>query len=464
VERPFSFRKLVVGILLLNASSGVLFAVLPLFEVQEGGGPLLATLIVGAPLLAQILATFLWGALSDRWGRRRGLLAGGILGQSVLFLAYPFVGPVGLLAVRIVQVFLGATSALATTVATEDPKRSAGEGLGNLSFWGSVGGVLGVIAGYPLLGGAEFTSHSSTALGLCVLLAALSGTAALYLALSGELRRPTGAVPLSRTLRFRSGPWVLRLSLAVAVVGVANYTVYTLFPLFIRDVMAPQGPSLFGAVLNPTQQLALLSLGAGAGGVLVSPSTGRWVENVLTRRTLVLGAPAIYALLWTGLALLRGYAVVFLIWSFPAAVLLQLPLTREIAGLTSREERGRAVGLVWAAYYLGGLGGAIAAGLGVEAGVPFATMFLVSAGVDLAGLLALLAVMFTGGVMPTPDRLASSEASDAMPSQRSYMPELDRREEPVGSKAWPCAGPLVGPRSVRPRGASGSQGRRPDPG
>ena len=402
MERPFSFRRLVAGVLFLNASSGILYAVLPLFEIQEGGGPLLATLIVGAPLLAQVLATFLWGALSDRWGRRRELLVGGVLGQSLLFLAYPFLDPLGLLVVRVLQVFLGATSTLATTVATEDPKRPAGKGLGNLSVWGNAGGVLGVVAGYPLLGGSQFTSHSATALALFLLLAILSGAAVLFLALSGEIDRPRGSVPLSRALRFRSGPWVLRLSMATAIVGLSNYTVYTLFPFFVREVMSPQARGFFGTALNPTQQLALLTIGAGVGGVLVSLVIGAWVEGDRGRRLLFLGAPVIYALLWLGLAFLRSYAAVFLIWSFPAAVFLQVPLTREIAGLTPPQERGRAVGLVWAAYYFGGLGGSFVAGLSVQAGVPFATMFLVSAGIDITGFLALVAVVHALGNVPGP--------------------------------------------------------------
>ena len=413
-ERRFSFTRLVAGVLLLNASSGVLFAVLPLFEVQEGGGPLLATLIVGAPLLAQILATFLWGTLSDRWGRRREFLTGGVLGQSVLFLAYPFLDPVGLLVVRIVQVFLGAASTLATTVATEDPSRTAGQGLGNLSFWGGVGGVLGVVAGFPFLGGAEFSSHSTAAVELFLVLTALSVASVLCLAFSGELKRLKATVRLSEVLRFRSGPWVLRLSLASGIVGIANYTVYTLFPLFVRGVLASQGRALFGATLNPTQQLALLSIGAGLGGVVVSPIMGRWVEGERRRRRLFLAAPVIYALLWVGFAVLHSYAAIFLIWSFPAAIFFQLPLTREIAGLTPSEERGRAVGLFGAAYSFGGLIGAFAAGLGVEAGVSFSTMFLASAGIDLVGCLALLAVVLPKGGMPTRSR----DPTSVVPSPR----------------------------------------------
>ena len=108
----------------------------------------------------------------------------------------------------------------------------------------------------------------------------------------------------------------------------------------------------------------------------------------------------------------RPYAAIFLIWSFPAATFFQLPLTREIAGLTRPEERGRAVGLVWAAYYAGGLAGSVVAGLGVQAGVPFATMFFVSAGIDIVGFLALLAVLSVGGRMPDLDPTVSAVAPD----------------------------------------------------
>ena len=403
-QRRFSFSRLVAGVLFLNASSGVLFAVLPLFEIQEGGGPLLATLIVGAPLLAQILATFLWGTLSDRFGRRRELLTGGVLGQSILFLTYPFLGPTGLLVVRIVQVFLGAASTLATTIATEDPVRSAGQGLGSLSLWGGVGGVLGVIAGFPFLAGTEFKSHSAAAVGLFALLALLSGASVVCLALSGDLARSRAIVRVREALRFRSGPWVVRLSLASVIVGIANYTVYALFPLFVRNVLSSEGAGLFGATLNPTQQLALLSIGAGIGGILISPATGRWVERPRLRRWLFLAAPLVYALLWVGFALLHSYAAIFLIWSFPAAVLFQLPLTREIAALTPSEERGRAVGLFGAAYYFGGLVGSVFAGLGIEGGLSFRAMFLLSAGIDLVGVLALLGVTFLGGGIPVIER------------------------------------------------------------
>lgn len=405
----FSFRRLAAGVLLLNASSGVLFAVLPLFEFDEGGGPLLATLILGAPLLAQTLATVLWGSLSDRWGKRRELLVLGVLSSAGLFLTYPFLDPVGLLLVRILQVFLGATSGLATAVATEDPGQAAGRGLGYLSFWGGVGGVLGVAAAYPFLGGATFTSHSPEAVPLFVLLAALSVGSVVLLAFAGEIQRPRETRPWRSLLRFRSGPWVVRLSIAMALVGLANYTIYTLFPLFVQEVMAPMG--LFGLVLNPTQQLALLSVGAGLGGVLVSPWTGDVTERAVARRRLYFFAPLLYALLWTGFAFVRSYPVIFLIWSIPAAIFFSIPLTREVAGLTLPEERGRAVGLLTSAYSLGGLGGAVLAGFGSREGASFQTIFLVGAGLDVGAFLALLVLVYAPPGMPAPSPGAGSAES-----------------------------------------------------
>lgn len=396
----FSFPRLAFGVLLLNASGGVLFAVLPLFEFQQGGGPILATLIVGAPLLAQTLATFLWGTLSDRWGRRRELLVGGVLAQSVLFLTYPLLPPLGLLFVRILQVFLGATSALATTVATEDPGRTAGRGLGGLSFWGGVGSLAGIFAAYPFLGGVGVSAHSEAAWLLFGLLGALSASSVLFLAWAGELPRPRAWVRGGELLRFRSGPWVLRLSVATVVVGFANYTVFTIFPLYVAQVLTPLG--FYGASLNATQQLAVLSLGAAAGGILASLGVGSASDRPGPRRVLFLTAPLVYALLWCGFAFVRNYTVVYLIWAYPASVTFQIPLTREVAWLTNSEERGRAVGLLTGAYSLGGLLGGFLAGAGFAGGLSFAQIFLAGALLDLVGFALLWRVLRSSGLMPSP--------------------------------------------------------------
>lgn len=408
----FSFRRLAAGALLFSASGGILYAILPIFELQEGGGPLLATLVIAVPLLAQTLATPLWGSLSDRWGRRRELLAFGVLAQSALFLAYPFLSPVELLGIRVLQVFLGATSNLALAVVTEDPQRTAGRGLGGLYLWNGVGTLLGIVAGFPFVTGTSFRASSPQAVLLFVLLAGLSAASVVVLLLAGELpRRPARTGP-REWFTFRSGPWVWRLSAASAVVGVANYTVFTLFPVYVDRVLAPGG--LAGLSLNATQQLALLSIGAAVGGILVSPWAGGLADTSRSRRRLFLTTPMVYALLWTGLAEIHSYPVVFLIWAYPASNTFAIPLAREVAGLTSPEERGRAVGLLTSAYTFGGLGGAALAGYGAAQGWGFSTLFLTGAALDLVGCALLVGVLRWGGGVPAPNLTVQATGSETV--------------------------------------------------
>lgn len=394
----FSFRRLATGLLLYNASGGVLYAILPLFEFQEGGGALLATLVVGAPLLATTLGAIAWGTLSDRWGRRREILALGVLVQSALFLAYPWLSPLALVLVRIVQAFLGAASALATAQATEDPSRTAGAGLGGLSFWGSVGSVLGIVAALPFLRGSQFSIHSESALVLFVLLGSFSAASVAFLLGTGDIQRGRTVVRLGDVFRFRDGRAVLLFCGVTAVVACGNYVVYTLFPLWVNWAITPQG--VLGAGVNSTVQLAVLSIGASMGGVIVSPWAGRVAEGGPGRRRLYVLAPVIYAVLWLSFVFTHNYPIVFFIWALPIYVLLSIPLLREIAGRTSPQERGRAVGLWNAAYGLGGLAGTLLAGAEFSGSGSFGWLFTLAAFIDLLAFAGFAALAWMGRAMP----------------------------------------------------------------
>ena len=122
--RSFAFSRLFGGTWLAYTSYGVLLAVLPIAELTEGGGPLLATLVIGAPLLAQTLASWGWGWLADRTGGRRGPLVVATVVQALIFLSFPALTATELFVVRVAQSALIGSVVLATAQATEDPSAS----------------------------------------------------------------------------------------------------------------------------------------------------------------------------------------------------------------------------------------------------------------------------------------------------------------------------------------------------
>lgn len=373
---PFSFGRLFAGNWLAYASYGVLTAVLPIAELAEGGGPLLATLVIGAPLLAQTAASWGWGWLADRTGARRGPLVLAVLFQAPLFALFPLVGPTGLFTVRIVQSALFGSVVLATTQATEDPSASAAFRLGRLQLAQNGGMLLGVAAAFPFLVGPSFRLDSAAGWNLALLLAALTGLAALAFALAGVLPRP---VPLPAPSEFAptSHPTVFWLAGATAAVSTARYVAVTAIPVYLAGTLARGG--FFGLPANATEQLAIWVAVSSTLNLLASPLSGRWAENSSGRRRSLLAFALVWPAIWTLIAVAPTYPVVFATWCLPVAVFFTVAGVREAAHWSGPTERGRAVGLLTAAYNLGGLLGGAGAGFLLARAVPAPTVFAIAA-------------------------------------------------------------------------------------
>lgn len=374
--RPFSFRRLFGGTWLAYTSYGILLAVLPLAELAEGGGPVLATLVVGAPLLAQTLSSWGWGWLADRTGERRRALVLATVLQAPLFAAFPLVGPLGLFAVRIVQSALFGSVVLATTQATEDQRTSAAFRLGRLQLAQNGGMLLGVGSAFPFLITTGFRLDSSAGWGLTVLLVAFTAIAAVVFALAGDLPRlrapatPTRFVPTSH-------PRVFRLAGATAAVSTARYVVVTAIPVYLAGSLGRSG--FFGVPMDPTAQLALWVAFSSTLNLVASPFSGRWAERSVTRRRSLLAFSIVYAAIWGLIVLFPTYPVIFAVWCLPVAVFFTVAGVREAAFLSGATERGRAVGLLTAAFNLGGLLGGAAAGWMLAVALPEPTIFFITA-------------------------------------------------------------------------------------
>ncbi len=373
-SRPFSFGYLLGGSWLSYASYGVLLAVLPLAELSEGGGPILATLILGAPLLAQTIASWGWGWLGDRTGARRGPLVLAAALQAPLFATFPLLGPVELFAVRIVQSALFGSIVLATTVATEDPSASAAFRLGRMQLAQNGGMLLGVGASLPLLIGSGFRLPSSAGWELSGLLALFTVLAAVLFALAGALpRRPVARAVFQPA----SHPKVFRLAGATTAVSTARYMVVAAVPVYLASTLGRSG--FFGVPANPTEQLAIWVGVSSAFNILASTFSGRWAETSTARRRSLLAFALVYVVIWFLIALVPTYAVIFAVWCLPVAVFFTVAGVREAAELSGPAERGRAVGLLTAAFNLGGLLGGAVAGVLLAEGFPAPTVFLIAA-------------------------------------------------------------------------------------
>ena len=383
---PLSYARLALGVALTNVASGVLYAVLPLVEVNLGGGTLLATLIIALPLLAQTLASFLWGALSDRLGSSRKLLVGGLVGEGLLFLSYPFLPSVALLVVRIAQAVFAAVIILASALATGDDRRSAGRNLGGLGVWGSVGSVVGLLVALPLVMVAHFELRSALGYSLLFVLAACTIAAALVFSTAGEVVRATSRVPWRHVLHFPKGSRVLAYSVSTIPLAMGNYLVYSVLPLYVDDVLGRSG--FFGVALNGTSQVVIFTLAAAAAGIPVSTWIGSKVDRVAWRRGMIALTPLVYASLWFAFASTTDYGLVLLLWSLPVFSFLSIALIRELAADSLLSDRGRAIGLWSATYNAGGVAGGVIAGLTLGNPLSFRSLFLLAGSLDLVTLLA----------------------------------------------------------------------------
>ena len=121
---------------------------LPFFAVRLGATPSLVGPLVSAFAVAQLLASPLWGRISDRYGRRPVLLIG-LAASAAAYLIFGFATSLWLLfACRLVQGFGGGTTGVAQAyVADTMAPHERAKALGWLSAATSLGVSIGAVVG-----------------------------------------------------------------------------------------------------------------------------------------------------------------------------------------------------------------------------------------------------------------------------------------------------------------------------
>ena len=373
--------------LIQDVSSELIQAVLPGFIVALGGGGLGVGLISGVEESTSSILSIFAGHWSDRFGRRKPLVAGGYGLANLAKLGQAFVGGWGqLLGLRLVD-RLGKglrTAPRDALIADSAAKEERGFNFGLHRAMDSAGAVLGTALAYLLY------RYLALDLRQIILLGGLIGLGAL-LPLIGVRERagPVQRRALLLGLRGLSRPFWLNLS-AMMLFAMANLS-YMFFWLRVSasfpesERLSIELPILMYALFNLSY--TLLSLPAGAVG------------DRLGRRTVLLGGYLLFIPVTLGFIRAASLSLFIPLFLALGAVyaLIEGNQRAFAADLAAREGRGLALGVFHMGIGLAALLGSILAGAIWQFASPTATFVY---GSGLALLAALLLALSHGIARP----------------------------------------------------------------
>ena len=320
---------------------GIIIPLLPFYAQTFGASPIVIGLLFASFSLAQLVASPLLGALSDRWGRRPVLILS-LVGTAVSFAMLAVAQSLTMLfAARIVDGLSGGNITTARAYiadVTSEAERPKAYGMLGAAFG------LGFIVG-PALGGA-FSTISYTAPIWAATAITVAAIALAWVWLPETVHRAhAGGVAPWRALRELTHRPGLRLLLSVDFLYWMSFAVYqTTFALF--------GARRFGFDATHTGYLlsAFGALGVVVQGGLVAPIA----RSLGTQQTLIVGL-LFAAVGWGGSAATHSVPV-FVAMLVPGAIgigLCNATLSTLISNAAGPREQGRVQGAAGALESLG---------------------------------------------------------------------------------------------------------------
>ena len=349
---------------------GVFLPIFPFLSLHLGATPTATTIAMGAYSFGQLVASPLWGRLSDRIGRKPILIIGLLGGvASYLWIAHAHtiydLGAArlfgGLMAGNV-----GAAFAAAADLADD---KTRARNMGMLGAAVGLGFIGGPALGAVLIGGAPERESFTMVCYISAVLAGLAALAAFALfreSLTPEARLQAGQPRVRRLAILASRPALTRFIIVMFLAIAAQALMETTFGLW-ADKELHWGPREVG--------WTLAALGAGAV-VLQGGGAGRAARVLGERMTLLIGL-VLFAAGFAGLAV--SHEVSTMAASLTALVLgigLSTPaLNALIAAQAAERERGTVMGLSQSASALGRVAGPLGAGALFDQlgpGAPFA--------------------------------------------------------------------------------------------
>ncbi|KND18215.1 multidrug transporter [Pannonibacter phragmitetus] len=279
------------------AGTAAVLPVLPFHIRAMGGSPLVLGIVIAAEAVGQFVSAPTLGQLSDRFGRKRILMASQLVSAaSLLLLTFAPNVAVILIARAMFGLTVGNISVTAAYVADHTDTGNRRRAMGILMGGAGVGGIIGAgLSGF--LSGRSLTAPILAAVGLV----ALSIVATLLRLENRQAPKQIDGKPLAKRVSFQAivaSPGIRILVLVMLFHFFAYGTYISQLPVFLGDTFIWNGHP-FSA-----KELSYLIMADGVINVFAQLFLLGWLSRYLTERHLIL---LIFALIATGF-LMAGLA------------------------------------------------------------------------------------------------------------------------------------------------------------
>ena len=308
---------------------------------------LVLTLAWSAPALVVMFATNFWGSISDRLGRRKPFMIVGFLGYASTFFFYSLVTDVlQFVTVGVIgAVFSSAALPMGQAHLTTDTEKK-GERLGFFLAAQSGGWFFGALSSGLLID--IIGMRPLFVLGAILGIMATASCVIYIRDIPFETKKRENDKGIRELLRI---PGMSRLVAAVGLSQIGMNSVSYVMAIIIVDELG-----------GLTAYVGFANSGATLIAVLITGYIGKIVDRKGPVKVLITAFVA-YSLFSTGFALATDPIIASILWAFPIYPLSSTATSALAAYITSEDERGRAMSLIYGAQNTGTFAGPIIGGL-----------------------------------------------------------------------------------------------------